>query len=68
MLITGSSRGVGLACAQHFNDSYSIVGVARTPGEFVTELGDITDPELPVEHRSALPPLSIAGATAVGGG
>ena len=44
MLITGSSRGVGLACAQHFNDSYSIVGVARTPGEFVTELGDITDP------------------------
>jgi len=43
MLITGTSRGIGLACAKHFNDSYTIVGVARTYGEFVTEVGDITD-------------------------
>jgi len=42
MLITGTSRGIGLACAKYFNNSYTIVGVARTPGEFVTELGDIT--------------------------
>jgi len=45
MLITGSSRGIGLACAKHFKDSYEIVGVARTPGEFVTEVGDINNPE-----------------------
>ena len=44
MLITGTSRGIGLACAKYFNNSYTIVGVARTSGEFVTEVGDITDP------------------------
>ena len=43
MLITGTSRGIGLACANHFNNSHTIVGIARTPGEFVTEAGDITD-------------------------
>lgn len=43
MLITGTSRGIGLACAKHFNDSYTIIGVSRTTGEFVTDVGDITD-------------------------
>jgi len=45
MLITGTSRGIGLACAKHFKDSYEIIGVSRTPGEFVTEVGDINNPE-----------------------
>jgi len=45
MLITGTSRGIGLACAKHFKDLYEIVGVSRTPGEFVTEVGDINDTE-----------------------
>ena len=44
MLITGASRGIGLACAKYFDKSHSIIGIARTPGEFVTEMGDITDP------------------------
>jgi NADP-dependent 3-hydroxy acid dehydrogenase YdfG len=43
MLITGTSRGIGLACAKRFSNSHTIIGVARTPGEFVTEVGDITD-------------------------
>jgi len=43
MLITGTSRGVGLACAEYFQDRYEIVGIARTPGEFVTEQGSVTD-------------------------
>ena len=44
MLITGTSRGIGLACAEYFKDEYDIVGIARTPGEFVTEQGSISDP------------------------
>jgi NADP-dependent 3-hydroxy acid dehydrogenase YdfG len=44
MLITGTSRGIGLECASYFNNTYTIVGISRTPGEFVTEVGDITDP------------------------
>lgn len=43
MLITGTSRGIGLECAKYFNNSYTIIGIARTSGEFVTEVGDITD-------------------------
>jgi NADP-dependent 3-hydroxy acid dehydrogenase YdfG len=43
MLITGTSRGIGLACAKRFNDSHTVIGVARTSGEFVTEVGDITN-------------------------
>ena len=44
MLITGTSRGIGLACAEYFQDRYEIVGIARTPGKFVTEQGSIADP------------------------
>jgi len=43
MLITGTSKGIGLACAKRFADSYTIIGIARTHGEFVHEVGDITD-------------------------
>ena len=43
MLITGSSRGIGLACAEYFSDKYTIIGVARSPGQYVTEKGSITD-------------------------
>ena len=43
MLITGVSRGVGLACAEYFSNKYEIVGVSRTPGTYVTEQGSITD-------------------------
>jgi NAD(P)-dependent dehydrogenase (short-subunit alcohol dehydrogenase family) len=45
MLITGTSRGIGLACADKFSSSYKIIGVARTQGKYVTEVGDITDKE-----------------------
>lgn len=41
MLITGGSKGIGKAVAEHFKDSYEIVTVART-GD-VTEQGDLTD-------------------------
>lgn len=44
MLITGTSRGIGLACAEYFQDRYEIVGIARTPGKFVTEQGSVSDP------------------------
>ena len=44
MLITGTSRGIGLACAKYFQDRYEIVGISRTSGEFVTEQGSIADP------------------------
>ena len=43
MLITGVSRGVGLACAEYFSDKYEIVGVSRTNGPYVTEIGSVTD-------------------------
>lgn len=43
MLITGTSRGIGLACAEYFQDRYEIVGIARTPGKFVTEQGSVAD-------------------------
>lgn len=41
MLITGGSKGIGRAFAEHFKDKYEIVTVARTGN--VTEKGDITD-------------------------
>jgi len=41
MLITGASKGIGRAFAEHFKDKYEIVTVART-GD-VIEKGDITD-------------------------
>jgi NAD(P)-dependent dehydrogenase (short-subunit alcohol dehydrogenase family) len=43
MLITGTSRGIGFGCAKRFSNEYNIVGISRTPGEFVTEVGDLTD-------------------------
>jgi NAD(P)-dependent dehydrogenase (short-subunit alcohol dehydrogenase family) len=43
MLITGTSRGIGFGCAKRFSNIYNIVGISRTPGEFVTDVGDITD-------------------------
>lgn len=43
--------------------------ISRTvPPELTPNTCVCTDPELPVEQRSALPPLIMAGATAVGGG
>ena len=44
MLITGTSRGIGLACAEYFQDRYEIVGISRTSGKFVTEQGSVSDP------------------------
>jgi len=41
MLITGASKGIGRAFAEHFKDKYEIVTVART-GD-VIEKGDLTD-------------------------
>ena len=43
MLITGTSRGIGFGCAKRFSNEYNIVGISRTPGEFVTDVGDLTD-------------------------
>jgi NAD(P)-dependent dehydrogenase (short-subunit alcohol dehydrogenase family) len=43
MLITGTSRGIGFGCAKRFSNEYDIIGIARTPGEFVTDVGDLTD-------------------------
>jgi NAD(P)-dependent dehydrogenase (short-subunit alcohol dehydrogenase family) len=43
MLITGTSRGIGFGCAKRFSNEYDIIGIARTPGEFVTDVGDISD-------------------------
>jgi short-subunit dehydrogenase len=41
MLITGTSRGIGLECARHFNNNYNIIGIARTPGEFSTKTANV---------------------------
>ena len=43
MLITGTSRGIGFGCAKRFSNEYNIVGISRTSGEFVTDVGDLTD-------------------------
>ena len=43
MLITGTSRGIGFGCAKKFSTEYHIIGIARNPGEFVTDVGDITN-------------------------
>jgi len=43
MLITGVSRGVGLACAEYFSEKYTIIGVSRTDGPYVTDKGSVTD-------------------------
>ena len=43
MLITGSSSGIGYECADKFKDQYEIVGVSKTPGPYVTEVGDLRD-------------------------
>ena len=43
MLITGTSRGIGLACAEYFSDKYTIIGIARSPGQYVTEQGSVTN-------------------------
>ena len=41
MLITGSSSGIGYECADKFKDQYQIIGVSKTPGPYVIELGDL---------------------------
>jgi len=43
MLITGSSSGIGYECADKFKDHYEIIGVSKTPGPYVTEVGDLKD-------------------------
>lgn len=43
MLITGSSSGIGYECADKFKDQYQIIGVSKTPGPYVIELGDLKD-------------------------
>lgn len=43
MLITGSSSGIGYECADKFKDQYQIIGVSKTPGLYVTEVGDLRD-------------------------
>ena len=43
MLITGSSSGIGYECADKFKDQYEIIGVSKTPGLYVTEVGDLRD-------------------------
>ena len=45
MLITGTSRGIGFACAEYFSSRYTIVGISRSAGAYVTEIGSITDLE-----------------------
>lgn len=40
MLITGSSRGIGRAIADYFNEKFQIIRVSRTEGDLV---GDLTD-------------------------
>lgn len=50
MLITGVSRGIGHACAEHFSKSYQIAGISRSESQWTTDLGDLTD----VEFRNAL--------------
>ena len=43
MLITGSSSGIGYECADKFKEQYEIIGVSKTPGPYVTEVGDLKD-------------------------
>jgi NADP-dependent 3-hydroxy acid dehydrogenase YdfG len=45
MLITGSSSGIGYECADKFKDQYEIIGVSKTPGLYVTEVGNLKDDE-----------------------
>lgn len=40
MLITGGSRGIGLGCYMHFKNSYHVLTVSRTEGDFIGDLAD----------------------------
>ena len=68
MLITGTSRGIGLACAEYFQERYEIVGIARTPGKFVTEQGSVADEKFRQYIIDKYTPDVFINNAGVGGG
>jgi NAD(P)-dependent dehydrogenase (short-subunit alcohol dehydrogenase family) len=67
MLITGTSRGIGLGCAKKFSSTYNIVGISRTPGEFVTDVGDLTDNDFRLSILEKYNPDIFINNAGVGG-
>lgn len=67
MLITGSGRGIGYECADKFKEHYEIVGVSKTAGLYVTEVGDLKNSAFRQEIIDKYTPHVFINNAGIGG-